>query len=412
MTGPSDRFRAAASGPRRPKRLREGSDRGEPAHIAVADPGDGRTRSGAKSSGAVKPRRSRSGRARRSQLPAYGALDLGTNNCRLLVARPSRRGFFVIDAFSRIIRLGEGVAHSGRFSEEAMVRTIDALQVCADKMKHRRVKRARAIATEACRLAENSDEFIARVRDEVGLELEVVDQETEAQLAVSGCASLLDAKKDWALVFDIGGGSSELVWLDLRELKPGWRVNGRVRVDMQTRIAAWTSLRLGVVTLAEKHGGHVVTSETYEAMVEDVMGELTTFKAQNQLHDEVENDRVHLMGTSGTVTTIAGIHMELPAYDRSRVDGCWMQTGEVRDVSNRLLAMGYEERAAQPCVGSERADLVLAGCAILEAVLRTWPCTRLRVADRGLREGMLANLMAEDGFPEWRRQSRRKPSAD
>jgi len=340
-------------------------------------------------------------------LPAYGALDLGTNNCRLLVARPSRRGFFVIDAFSRIIRLGEGVTRSGRFSQEAMDRTLEALKVCAEKMKQRRVKRSHVIATEACRIAENSAEFIARVREEAGLELEVVSQETEAQLAVSGCASLLDPNSDWALVFDIGGGSSELIWLDLRDVKPGGRGAGCSRVDIQSRIADWISLRLGVVTLAEKHGGHVVTNDTYEAMVEDVVGELAAFKAQNKLHSEVENNRVHLMGTSGTVTTIAGIHLALPAYDRSRVDGCWLQTGEVRDVSSRLIAMSYEERVAQPCIGPERADLVLAGCAILEAVLRTWPCMRLRVADRGLREGMLANLMAQDGYPEWRRKSRR-----
>jgi len=407
VTGPSDRFRAAASGPRGRKRQREDSGGGKPAVIAAAEPADGRSQSGAKSSGAVKVRRSGRGRAKRSQLPAYGALDLGTNNCRLLVARPSRRGFFVIDAFSRIIRLGEGVTRSGRFSQEAMGRTIEALMVCAEKMKQRRVKRSRVIATEACRIAENSAEFIARVREEAGLELEVVSQETEAQLAVSGCASLLDPNSDWALVFDIGGGSSELIWLDLRDVKPGGRGAGCSRVDIQSRIADWISLRLGVVTLAEKHGGHVVTNDTYEAMVEDVIGELATFKAQNKLHSEVENNRVHLMGTSGTVTTIAGIHLALTAYDRSRVDGCWLQTCEVRDVSSRLIAMSYEERVAQPCIGPERADLVLAGCAILEAVLRTWPCMRLRVADRGLREGMLANLMEQDGYPEWRRKSRR-----
>jgi len=327
----------------------------------------------------------------------YGALDLGTNNCRLLIAKPSRRGFLVIDAFSRIIRLGEGVLSSGRLSEAAMKRTIEALKVCAEKMSRRAVTRSRLIATEACRIASNGGEFIERVRGETGLSIEIVGQETEAKLAVSGCASLIDRNCDWVLVFDIGGGSSELIWLDLARLGRPWHRTLHDRVDVQTCIAAWTSLPIGVVNLAERHGGREVTPGSYEAMVKDVVAGLTSFETKRRFSKRIAGKRAHFLGTSGTVTTISGIHLKLPVYERARVDGCWLTARDVRVVSNDLIGMSYAERVAQPCIGQERADLVLAGCAILEALLRTWPCQRLRVADRGLREGILATLMAEDG---------------
>ncbi|MBC8013275.1 MAG: Ppx/GppA family phosphatase, partial [Methyloceanibacter sp.] len=327
--------------------------------------------------------------------PIYGALDLGTNNCRLLVAKPSRRGFLVIDAFSRIIRLGEGVLSSGQLSEAAMSRTLEALKVCADKMRRRAVTRSRLIATEACRIAANSGEFIERARGEAGLSIEIVTQETEAKLAVSGCASLIDRSCDWALVFDIGGGSSELIWLDLAGLGRPWRRTLHDRIDVHTCIAAWTSLPIGVVNLAERHGGRDVTPQGYEAMVSDVIASIEDFEKKHRFGDRIANKRAHFLGTSGTVTTISGIHLKLPVYERSRVDGCWLSARDVRTVSNDLIAMTYAERVAQPCIGHERADLVLAGCAILEALLRIWPCQRLRVADRGLREGILATLMAE-----------------
>src|SRR5262245_9491381 len=334
---------------------------------------------------------------RRDGAPAYAALDLGTNNCRLLVARPARRGFRVIDAFSRIIRLGEGVAASRRLSEAAIERTLEALKVCATKMHRHRVERAGLVATEACRLADNAPQFLTRVHAETDLDIKVVTREAEARLAVSGCASLIDPSSDLVLVFDIGGGSSELVWLDLARARR--RGNGAHldRLDMQGCIAAWTSLPAGVVTLAERYDCRFVDAETFEAMVGDVVALLAPFEAGHRLRQRMAGKRTQLLGTSGTVTTVAGVHLDLPRYDRRRVDGCWLDAHEARAAMARLLALSHAERVAQPCIGKERADLVLAGCAILEAVLRTWPCERLRVADRGLREGILATLMAEDG---------------
>lgn len=340
----------------------------------------------------------------------YGALDLGTNNCRLLLARPTRRGFRVIDAFSRIIRLGEGVSHSGRLSDAAMERTLDALKVCAGKLTRHRVRRARLVATEACRLASNGEAFLDRIRDSLGLDIEVLTPESEARLAVSGCASLIDTRSDYVLVFDIGGGSSEIIWLDLTRRGRPWRGSFADRLEAQSCMAAWSSLPVGVVTLAERFGGRHVDAEAFEAMVAYVTGLLAPFEARYRMSERTRGRNVHLLGTSGTVTTVAGIHLGLPRYDRNRVDGCWLDVAAAQSVTASLVARSYEERIAEPCIGRDRADLVLAGCAILEALLRMWPSERLRVADRGLREGILATLMHEDGV--YRSARRRRPGRD
>lgn len=320
--------------------------------------------------------------------PTYAALDLGTNNCRLLVARATHEGFRVIDAFSRIIRLGEGITASGRLGEPAMGRAIEVLRICRDKMRNRGVTRSRLIATEACRLAENGAEFLDRVRREVGIELEIVDRETEALLAATGCTPLVDPDAEGAILFDIGGGSSEIASLG--------RPKACRRGPPEPAMQGWTSLPVGVVTLAERHGGITVTRDIFEAMVAEAAGHMAPFAAEHGSHPI----NGHLLGTSGTVTTIAGVHLGLKRYDRRRVDGCWMADDEVSDVMERLLAMSYDERVCNACIGAERADLVLAGCAILEAIRRAFPSGRLRVADRGLREGMLVQMMRADGV--WR----------
>lgn len=340
------------------------------------------------------------GAGRNEGAPVYAALDLGTNNCRLLVAAPREYGFRVVDAFSRIVRLGEGVGVSGRLTEPAMDRAIEALKVCRTKLESRNVARARLIATEACRLAANGADFVNRVGRETGLVLEVVTQETEARLAVAGCASLIDPGARGVILFDIGGGSSELVWVDLTT------DNGGRRRRMTERIRAWMSLPVGVVNASERHGGQCVTPDLFEAMVDEVMEMLAVFPEAEALDRAVAAGGVHMLGTSGTVTTLAGVHLQLPRYDRRRVDGIWLSSDEVGDLVGALVGMDYQTRVANPCIGRERADLVLAGCAILEAVRRRWPCDRLRVADRGLREGVLVELMAEDGV--WRSRSGRR----
>ena len=302
--------------------------------------------------GARKPLPSLSGEGNSSAIPLlYGALDLGTNNCRLLIAAPGRNGFDVVDAFSRIVRLGEGLSSTGLLSDQAMRRTIDSLRVCANKLAWRKVRRLRLVATEACRTAGNGGAFLDLVKAETGLQLELIDRETEAGLAATGAEPLIEAGAANALVFDIGGGSTELMWLEQA---------GEVR-----RIAAWTSLAAGVVTISERFGGVHVTPEAYEAMRLHLRPMMQGFADEVRRVTRGDGLPVHLLGTSGTVTTIAGVQLGLRRYDRSRVDGCWLEKPAIAEVTARLLAMTYEERTTNPCIGRDRADLVLAGCAIL-----------------------------------------------
>ncbi|HTH17139.1 MAG TPA: Ppx/GppA phosphatase family protein [Magnetospirillum sp.] len=314
--------------------------------------------------------------------PVYAALDLGTNNCRMLVARPQARGFRVVDAFSRITRLGEGVAATGTLSEEAMGRTVAALKACADKMARNRVSRARLVATEACRRAANHAEFAARVADETGLELDIISAHEEAGLALAGCASLMEPEVPWALVFDIGGGSTELIWV---------RNDG----DSQ-QVEGVQSLPVGVVTLAEQLGERLNTAHGYAEAVADITLRLSPFEARHAIAERLDDGSVQMLGTSGTVTTLAALHLDLERYERNVVDGVDLDFEHIAGVTARLAAMSAAERARHPCIGPERADLVLAGCAILEAMCRLWPLSCLRVADRGVREGLLLAMMAED----------------
>jgi len=321
-----------------------------------------------------------------SQVPGggvYAALDLGTNNCRLLIACPSGDSFRVVDSFSRIIRLGEGISVTGCISEAAIARAIAALSICRDKIQAKRAKRLRLIATEACRAASNADRFRDRVAAETGIRLEVIDRETEAALAVIGCSPLIDPNGRGAILFDIGGGSTELVRIE-RDL---------IEKNAEPRTKAWMSIPLGVVTLAEHFGGKNVTQGIYARMVEEVAEHIAPFAIEHG--DDIAD--MHLLGTSGTVTTLAGIHLNLARYDRRRVDGVWMNNADISATVARLLGMSYEERAHNNCISVDRADLVLAGCAILDAIRRAFPLPRLRVADRGLREGMLVEMMREDG---------------
>jgi exopolyphosphatase/guanosine-5'-triphosphate,3'-diphosphate pyrophosphatase len=331
--------------------------------------------------------------------PCYAALDLGTNNCRLLIATPSPGGGFrVVEAFSRIVRLGEGLSQSGRLSEAAMERALAALKVSAEKVRRRRVLRLRAIATQACRIAENGPQFIEKVFAETGLRLQIIPPQEEARLSVAGCLNLLDRSTDAALVVDVGGGSTELSWVDLKGAPP----------TGTPPIRAWLSIPVGVVTLAERFPeGEEATEAWFREMVEAVKSQIAAFRRADPLREVFQADRAHLIGTSGAITSLAGLHLDLPRYDRNRVDGIWMTKAECEAAAARLLALNARQRAEQPCIGPDRADLVLAGAAILQAVQELWPCSRVRVADRGLREGILISLMAERGRK--RRRRRRGP---
>ncbi|CAN5381440.1 Ppx/GppA phosphatase family protein [soil metagenome] len=324
----------------------------------------------------------------------YAALDLGTNNCRLLVATPSPRGFRVVEAYSRIVRLGEGLSQSGRLSDEAMDRSMAALKVCAEKIRRRKVLRVKAVATQACRGATNGPDFVRRVAEETGLRLEIITPKEEAQLSVAGCMSLFDRDAEAALVVDVGGGSTELSWVDLKG--GGLDAKPRQFAAWRLPIKAWLSIPIGVVTLAERFPeGERVEEGWFRAMVDEVKGRIEVFPHAEPMRALFESGRAHMVGTSGAITSLAGLHLGLPRYDRNVVDGLWMHRRECEAAADRLLTLTAKERALEPCIGADRADLVLAGAAILQAVQELWPCSRVRVADRGLREGLLMSLMSD-----------------
>ncbi len=325
-----------------------------------------------------RPPSERQARGRWSEARHYAALDLGTNNCRLLIARPQGSGFAVVDAFSRIVRLGEGLATSGRLSDAAIERTLAALRICAEKLKRRNVILARSVATEACRQASNGAEFIERVYRETGIALDIITAEEEARLAVLGCHALLEPGDGPALVFDIGGGSTELVLVDSRQPVP--------------RILDWHSAPWGVVSLTEASGSAESAEDRatlYAGMRARVAESFAPFAGRLR----PPRGTPRLLGTSGTVTTLASVHLGLATYDRSVVDGLIVPAPAMREVSQRISAMSLAERSQVPCIGSERADLVVAGCAILETILDLWPAERLGIADRGIREGILRRLI-------------------
>ena len=329
----------------------------------------------------------RSGKGRRPQ--TFAALDLGTNNCRLLIARASGDGFKVIDSYSRVVRLGKGLASTGRLSDESMDAAIEALAVCASKMKARRVKRWRCVATEACRKASNGQEFLDRAKEEGGVSLEIISPRVEARLAVMGCLNLIDMTKEVALVIDIGGGSTELSWVDVRRLKDP---NEESRVH-RPPISAWASLPVGVVTLSEMVPETDDRETWYADMKAKVREAIAEQGCETRFTKTFKEGRGHLIGTSGTITSLAGIHLKLPFYQRDKVDGLWLRSSDALKVARDMASRSPEDRAKEPCIGEDRARLLVAGCAITDVICEMWPSKMIRVADRGLREGMLRGLM-------------------
>jgi exopolyphosphatase/guanosine-5'-triphosphate,3'-diphosphate pyrophosphatase len=314
---------------------------------------------------------------------AYAAIDLGTNNCRLLIAQPSHDGFNVVDGFSRIVRLGEGVVTSNQLNPDAMGRTLNALRACAQKLNNWNIKRIRCVATEACRQAKNSAGFITRVKDETGLPFEIITSDLEAYLTLQGCIPLLNPKKPKILLLDIGGGSTEVTWAEIDgPLKP--------------RILGILSLPMGVVTLSETYGIELLKSEIFDHIYRDLIRSLTSFCHQHNILDEIELGQVQMIGTSGTVTTLGALSLGLKQYKRSRVDGLWMSFEEINSQISNIITMDIDTLHAIPCIGAERASLMIMGCALLNAIFAKWPVGELRAADRGIREGLLLDMIDKD----------------
>jgi exopolyphosphatase / guanosine-5'-triphosphate,3'-diphosphate pyrophosphatase len=337
----------------------------------------------------------------------YAALDLGTNSCRMLIAQPKGNQFHVVDSFSKSVQLGAGLEKSGRLSRASMNRTISALRVCQQKIRRHDVRRMRLVATEACRRALNAREFIRQVKHETGLTLEIIQPEEEARLAVISCAPLVSTKTDQLLVVDIGGGSTELVWIDLTAVPNFDRPKAIMRLHAgfhtkdsifpAARVVDWISVPLGVATLRDQFSDVESDSARYALMswyFEENLAEFAPYK------DEQTREGFQIVGTSGTVTTVAASHLGLKRYDRTKVDGLRMTSDQIEKVISGYLSLGPEGRRQDPRIGLDRQALIMSGAAILQALLRCWPTDRLSVADRGLREGLLYAQMSADGVLE------------
>ena len=338
----------------------------------------------------------RGGRSSGKSSQTFAAVDLGTNNCRLLIARDAGESFRIIDSYSRVVRLGQGLATTGRLSEQSMDAAVEAIAVCASKMKAKRVKRWRCVATEACRRASNGEEFLKRVKDETGISLEVISPRVESRLAVMGCVNLVDPTKDVSLVIDIGGGSTELSWVDVRKLRDD-QANHRLH---RPPISAWASLPIGVVTLSELVPEIDDKTVWYDRLRDVVREKIKEQGCETRFTNLFQQGRGHLIGTSGTITSLAGIHLKLPYYQRAKVDGLWFRSADAISVARDMGSRSFEDRAKEPCIGKDRANLLVAGCAITDVLCEMWPSKMIRVADRGLREGILIGLMQKGQKPK------------
>ena len=339
-----------------------------------------------------------------SEGPAlYAALDLGTNSCRMLIAQPRGSQFLVVDSFSKTVQLGAGLEASGRLSRASMTRTIQALRICQKKLQKHGVGRMRLVATEACRRARNARDFIRQVRRETGLGLEVIAPEEEARLAVISCAPLVNARTEQLLVVDIGGGSTELVWIDLSAVPPEDRAQAIMRMHMgfepqgdgpAARVVDWISVKLGVATLKDQFADVEDDAARFALMSWFFEENLASF---SPYHAQAPREGFQIIGTSGTVTTVAASWLNLRRYDRAKVDGLQMTSVQIDAVIRDYLALGPEGRRTDPRIGRDRHTLIMSGAAILQALMRIWPTDRLSVADRGLREGLLYAQMSADG---------------
>jgi len=352
--------------------------------------------------GRVSRRASRKGRSG----PLYAAVDLGTNNCRLLVAEPRGRSFRVVDSHSQIARLGEGLHETGRLSDAAIERALDALKAIRRKLKHHGVGRVRCIATEACRQASNGEEFIRRVHEETGLTFKIINAKEEARLATIGCHDLMANDAKTVLVIDIGGGSTELSWVNARVAREA----GSHGLVKRAPIQDWTSLPLGVVTLHDRFG-HLPEEEAFPEMLAYCRQVVEDWKGTERVRRAMQQDGAHLIGTSGTVTCLAGVHLKLDKYRRDKVDGSWMTRAEADAAVQLLRDLGLEGRTTLPTIGTERAGLMLSGCAIMQSVWDAFPGERMRVGDRGLREGLLLSMMYGNKAPR-KRGGRRRSGKD
>ena len=327
----------------------------------------------------------------------YAAIDLGTNSCRLVIATPTPSSFRIVETFSKITRLGEGIINNNELSHTAIRRTINALRVCAGVLEeYEPIVKARYVATAACRRAKNCRYFMDLVKRETGLNIEIISPQEESRLAVVGCIPLLNRNIKRALVFDIGGGSTEVSLARMSN-------SGRAIIE------AFVSLPYGVVTVSEAFPEHEMTDLAYNTIIERTHKLLAEFENKYHISEDIKSQRIQVLGTSGTVTVLGAIHLNLSRYNRSAVDGLALSAQDVDKTISKIKRMGDEGRKKHACIGTQKSDLTMAGCAIIEGLMSFWNVSEITIADRGIREGILLDLMhSERGEKKRNKKFRRR----
>lgn len=328
------------------------------------------------------------------QTPNYAAIDLGTNSCRLVIATPTPTSFRIVETFSKITRLGEGIINNNELSKAAIKRTVGALKVCSGVLaEYAPIVRSRFVATAACRRAVNCQQFLDLVKKETGLNIETISSKEESRLAVVGCIPLLSRNIKRVLVFDIGGGSTEISL-------------ARTTNTGNTFIEGFVSLPYGVVTISEAFPQQDMTSLAYDTIIERTHKILADFEEKYKIREAIANQEIQVIGTSGTVTVLGAVHLNLPRYNRSAVDGISISRQDIERAINKIKRLGDEGRKKHPCIGAQKADLTMAGCAIIEALNSFWPISEITVADRGIREGILLDMMHSSKRPFHKKKRR------
>lgn len=310
-------------------------------------------------------------------MSVFASIDLGTNTVRLLVVTGNSKGFTTLHSNQLITRLGEGLSHSGILKDIAMERTIKAVLDFKREASKYSPFAIWVAATSAVREAKNRNEFIEKIREVTGLELEVIPWEEEARRTLLGVFSGLDGNIKKAIVFDIGGGSTEYI------------------LTVDKRLVKSVGTALGVVHLSEKYIRKDPVDDGELIILESVI----TNKIRNvksQLHDVLcTMHDVRLIGTAGTVTTIAALDLNLHPYDPAKVNGYVLNIENVKEILKKLKNMTLEERRNIPALESGREDLIIPGAVIVIKTMEIFGFNEMIVSDYGLREGIILAKMSE-----------------
>lgn len=307
----------------------------------------------------------------------FAAIDLGSRNCRTIVGCQSKAGAFeYIETYSKSVSLADGVAASKKLSRKSMDRTIEALAFCSKVLSRYAGLTYLAVATDAMRRAENASVFIKRVKRELGLIISIITPQEEAYYAALGCIEVLSLETEIFVVFDIGGGSSEIALC-------------RQKSDKDIELIDSLSIPYGVINLLESKDH--LTFSGYSNLVQKISDLSRDFLNQYATTLDFVNN-FQCIGTSGTTTTVAALNMNLRFYDREKINDSILQFSEILKTVHYVQSLSEDERKLHPYISQSNEDLVLGGLTILEGIVRGLPASTITVTDRGVRDGVVYAL--------------------